>query len=239
VPLARHTKKRQADEDRPDGGAAVEKSFEDRALSLVERVLDTGFTGPGPLKSSLSLAQEYEADRKYTSYDTRVRALVNWETSKNFTTGFATGLGGLLTLPATLPAGLGASWLIQARMVGAVAALGGHDIEDDRTRTLALISIAGDAGKEIVKHAGIDLTQRAGKAALQRVPGHVLIDINKRVGFRLLTKGGTTGVFNLARGVPFLGGVVAGSIDAVMLRTVGRAAQRIFAPPVSPLVATV
>ena len=207
------------------------ESPEDRTVAIVQRVLDVGFSGPGPLKSSVQLAAEYSADSKFDSYDGRVRALINWETSKNFTTGFVTGLGGLITLPATLPAGLGSSWLIQARMVGAIAALAGHDVDEDRVRTLALISMAGDAGKEIVKRAGIDLSQRTGKAALQKVPGQVLIEINKRVGFRLLTKSGTTGVFNLSRGIPILGGVVGGSVDAVMLRAVGRSAQSLFAPP--------
>jgi hypothetical protein len=209
----------------------VGEASDDRVLALVQRVIDVGFSGPGPLKSSVDLASEYRADKKLGSYDARVRTLINWETSKNFTTGFVTGLGGLITLPATLPAGLGSSWLIQARMVGAIAALGGHDVDEDRVRTLALLSMAGDAGKEIVKRAGIDLSQRTGKAALQKVPGQALIEINKRVGFRLLTKSGTTGVFNLSRGIPVLGGVVGGSVDAAMLRTVGRAAHGLFLPP--------
>jgi len=209
----------------------VGEASDGRALAVVQRVIDVGFGGPGPLKSSIDLASEYQADKKLDSYDARVRTLINWETSKNFTTGFVTGLGGLVTLPATLPAGLGSSWLIQARMVGAIAVLGGHDVDEDRVRTLALLSMAGDAGKEIVKRAGIDLSQRTGKAALRNVPGHVLIEINKRAGFRLLTKSGTTGVLNLSRGIPLLGGVVGGSVDAAMLRTVGRAAHSLFAPP--------
>ncbi len=35
-------------------------------------------------------------------------------------------------------------------------------------------------------------------SAVEQIPGRTLIEINKKVGFRLLTKAGTTGVFNRA-----------------------------------------
>lgn len=201
-----------------------------RSLELANYILDAGFGGPGPLKSSVELAHEYLNDAKYQNHNARIRSLIQWEASKNFTTGFVTGLGGLVTMPVSVPSAVGAAWLIQARMVGAIATIDGYDITDDRVRTLALISIAGDSGKEVLKRAGIDLSQRAGKAALAKLPGRVLIDINKRVGFRLLTKGGTRGVINLWRVVPVLGGAVGGSVDAAMCVAVGRAAARNFPP---------
>jgi hypothetical protein len=64
----------------------------------------------------------------------------------------------------------------------------------------------------------------------------VLLDINKKVGFRLVTKSGTTGVVNLSKAVPVLGGVVGGTIDGTSTRAVGAVARRAF-PSVQPAMA--
>jgi hypothetical protein len=92
-----------------------------RALTLVKWLSDHAIDGVRPLSSAQDLATEYLRDQSYPSHRERVDALINWETSKNFTSGFVTGLGGLLTLPFALPAGFAASWVIQARMAAAIA----------------------------------------------------------------------------------------------------------------------
>ena len=201
-----------------------------KALDLVNGILDAGINGLGPLKSASELADEYLSDSRYPDNDARINSLINWETSKNFTSGFLTGLGGLLTLPVAVPAGLGASWAVQARMVGAIAKIQGHDTKEDRVRTLALLAIVGDAGKEVVKQAGVQVGNKLGMKALEAVPGRLLIEINKLVGFRLLTKAGTTGVINLIKVVPVAGGLVGGTVDAFACRKVGALAREMFAP---------
>ena len=201
-----------------------------KALDLVNGILDAGINGLGPLKSASELADEYLSDSRYPDTDARINSLINWETSKNFTSGFLTGLGGLLTLPVAVPAGLGASWAVQARMVGAIAKIQGHDTKEDRVRTLALLAIVGDAGKEVVKQAGVQVGNKLGMKALEAVPGRLLIEINKLVGFRLLTKAGTTGVINLIKVVPVAGGLVGGTVDAFACRKVGALAREMFAP---------
>ena len=69
---------------------------------------------------------------------------------------------------------------------------------------------------------------KAAFAALKKLPGRVLIEINKKVGFRLLTKFGTTGVINLGRAVPVVGGGVSAVVNAGGMQTVGRYAKRNF-----------
>ena len=98
---------------------------ESKAIELVNTVLDAGIKGLGPLKSASALATEYLRDPSYADDEARIDALINWETAKNFTTGFLTGLGGLMTLPVAVPASLGASWAVQARLVGTIAAIRG------------------------------------------------------------------------------------------------------------------
>ena len=201
---------------------------ESKASQLVNWIVDSAIEGVPPLSSASDLAQEYLIDQSYTDSDDRVASLINWETSKNFTTGFVTGLGGLLTLPVAVPSALGASWIIQARVSGAIAIIDGHDLKEDRVRTLVLLSIIGDSAKEVLKQAGVKIGRKLTEKVVMQIPGKVLIEINKKVGFRLLTKAGEKGIINLIRIVPVVGGFVTGGFDAAACRTVGKVAHNIF-----------
>ena len=211
--------------DSTDASSPVDES---KAIKFVNWITEQAIEGVPPLSSAKDLAEEYLIDKSYSSIPERIDALINWETAKNFTSGFITGLGGILTLPVTVPAALGAAWLIQARMAGAIASICGHDLKEDRVRTLVLLSLVGDAGKEVVKRAGITIANKLTEKAFERIPGKVLIEINKRVGFRLLTKAGEKGVLNFVKIVPVAGGIVGGCFDAAACRTVGYAAKSAF-----------
>lgn len=201
------------------------------ANTLVRYLLDAGLGGAGPLSSAESLANEYRVDRAYRNDDQRVDALIRRETRKNFTTGFITGLGGVATFPVSIPAALGASWLLQARMSGAIASIYGHDLESERVRTTILLSLAGDVARDAMKDLGIELDGKLTQRAVDQIPGRALVEINKRIGARLLTKVGQRVVLRFPRAVPVVGGVVGGSLDAVVCRMVGRTAKSLFRPP--------
>lgn len=199
-----------------------------KVLHLVRRILDQAIEGLPPLSSASDLAKEYEIDASYEDANDRVDALIRWEAAKNFTSGFLTGLGGVITLPIAIPSALGASWIIQARLCGAIAAIYGHGLREDRVRTLVLLALAGDSAKEVLKEAGIVVGKRATVAAINQVSGKTLTRINQRVGFRLLTKAGEKGVINFTKMVPLLSGVIGGSFDATMCVGVGKTAKKIF-----------
>jgi hypothetical protein len=195
---------------------------------LLHRILDHAVDGVPPMSGARALARQYERDRSYANDDARVDALIRWEASKNFTSGFLTSLGGALTLPVTVPASLGASWLLQARLSGAIAVLYGHGLEEDRVRTLILLSLVGDSAKEIVKDVGIVIGKRVTLAAIERLPAKALGELNKTVGLRLLTQAGEKRVVSLSKAVPLLGGIVGGSFDAAVCVAVGKTGKRIF-----------
>jgi hypothetical protein len=110
----------------------------DQADKLVTWLQNKAIDGVSPLSKPENLAKEYLIDQSYPDNDTRVEALINWETAKNFTSGFITGFGGLLTLPLSIPSAIGASWVIQARLAATIAVIYGHNIHDDRVKTLVL-----------------------------------------------------------------------------------------------------
>lgn len=201
-----------------------------KPLEVINAVLSAGFEGLGPLCGATELADEYLRDPRYANHEARIDSLIHWETGKLFTTGFLSGLGGMLTLPVALPAGLGVSWAVQARLVGAIARIHGHDVEEDRVRTLTLLAIVGDLGKEVVKKAGVEVGHQLGLRALEAVPAHALGSINRAVGFRLVSKASRKGIVNLSKGVPLAGGLVGGAVDALACRAVGATARRLFAP---------
>ncbi len=198
------------------------------ALRLVNWLTDRAIAGVPPLSSAENLAQEYLIDVSYPDDEERIESLINWETTKNFTTGFVTGLGGILTLPVAVPAAFGASWVIQARMSAAIARVAGYNLKSDRVRTFVIACLVGDAIKDVLKTAGIKAGTGLTKSLLNKIPGKVLIEINKRVGFRLITKAGEKGAINLMKGVPVIGGVVGGAFDAAACRIVGKNAKRLF-----------
>ena len=72
------------------------------------------------------------------------------------------------------------------------------------------------------------LATKYAKNIIKQVPGKVLIEINKKVGFRLVTKAGEKGVVNLMKFVPLVGGVVGGTIDALFVKNCGETARKTF-----------
>lgn len=200
------------------------------ANKLVTFLLEKGLGGVPPLSSAENLATEYLIDQGYASHDERVDSLIHWETTKNFTSGFITGLGGFVTLPVAIPSALGASWLIQARLAGAIARIYGHDLAEDRVRTMVLLSLAGDVAKEAMEDLGINLGGKLPNRAIKQVPGRALVEVNKRIGLQLLSKAGSRGLAQFPKLIPVVGGVVGGAFDAVVCRMVGRTAKSLFRP---------
>lgn len=205
------------------------KDLQRDALKLANWITERSISGVSPLSSATELADRYLIDQSFASNDKRVDALIRWETSKNFTAGFVTGLGGVLTLPISVPGAVAASWLIQARMTAAIASIYGHDPRSDRVRTLVLLALVGDASaSKVLKSAGVALGRHAVATAIERVGGRTLTQINREIGSKLITQTGAKGARSISKLVPIAGGVISGSFDAVSCQLVGRSAKRIF-----------
>ena len=185
-------------------------------------------SGASPLASADSLVEAYRADARYKHDEERVDALIRWETGKSFTAGFITHLGGLLTLPVSLPASVAVTWLLQARMAAAVAKLRGHDIEDPRVQAMVLASLTGSVAPQTLRAFGVRAGEWAAGRMVQRVSEKTLMRVNQRIGFHLLTTAGQRGLLQVARFVPVAGAAVGGAIDAYGSRKVARAAKALF-----------
>jgi hypothetical protein len=198
--------------------------------AAIQRVLDWAYDkavdGVPGLDSAEELASSY-TQGPGTAVD-KCNALIRWQVAKASATGFLSGLGGLLTLPVTLPASMSVVLLVQLRMIAAIAHIGGHDIRDDRVKTLIYLCLCGNAATEIARGMGIRFGVRLAQRTIERISGQALIQINQRVGFRLLTKFGEKGILNLGKAVPLVGGVIGGAFDGTFTNQVGNVARAMF-----------
>ena len=196
-------------------------------LRTLDWVYDKALAGTGAIASAEILADEYRKQEGTVSE--QVDSLIAWQTGKAGMAGFATGLGGAVLMPLTIPANLTSLFYLQLRMIAAIARMGGYDPLDDRVKSLAFACLAGNTAiSESLKQVGIQVGQKLTRAAIERLSFEVVKKINQAVGFRLVTKFGSTGAINLGKAVPIAGGIIGGLFDAASTRTIGQVAKRTF-----------
>ena len=180
---------------------------------------------PGDL-SSESLAKSYM--KKFSSTDEAIHSLIKWQTAKSSTSGFVTGLGGIVTLPVAVPVNIASVLYVQMRMIAAIAYMRGYDLKDDQVKTFVFICLTGQAASDILKQSGITVGTKLTVQLIKKVPGATLTKINQKVAFRLVTKFGEKGVINLGKLVPVVGGVIGASVDGVGTKIIGNQAKKLF-----------
>lgn len=200
------------------------------ATSKMLQVLDWSYgmalNGLPAMGSAIDLARDYEKEEG--SLEDKVNSLIRWQISKATTTGFLTGLGGIITLPVAIPADIASAVYIQMRMIAAIAHMGGYDIKNDKVKTLVYVCLIGDSAKNILIDVGKQIGLKFGQNLLKKLPGRILLKINQKVGFRLVTKFGTKGAINLVKVIPVIGGIVGGSVNAIMTNSIGNIARETF-----------
>jgi uncharacterized protein (DUF697 family) len=193
----------------------------DKALNGVPALNDV----PG-FSSVEDMAQDYlKGDG---SLEQKIDKLISVQVAKASTSGFVTGLGGVLTLPVMIPANLSSVLYVQLRTIAAIARINGYDVRSDQVKTLCFVCLCGDAAKNILKGTGITLGRKLTEQAIKRLSYEVIKKINQAVGFRLITKFGQTGIVNLGKAIPLAGGIVGGTFDGMTTYTVGKVAKNLF-----------
>ena len=172
------------------------------------------------------LANDYLSNNDST--EKAARQFVNYQVAKCTTSGFVTGLGGLITLPVAIPANVSSVMYVQMRMIACLAYMGGYDTHNDQVQTLVYACLAGISIDQIIKQAGIKFGTNFTTAMVKKIPGTVLTKINQKVGFRFLTKFGEKGIINIAKLVPVVGGVIGGGFDLVETKVIANRAYKMF-----------
>lgn len=199
---------------------------ETKIMQALDWAYDKAINGIPGLDSAQELAESYLKDSE--SLIDSANSLIRWQNTKAATSGFLAGLGGILMMPLTLPANITSVIYVQIRMISAIAIIGGYDVRDDKVKALVYACIAGDAAKDTLKGVGIAIGSKVATNAVKGISGKTITAINKAVGFRLLTKFGETGVVNLGKALPIVGGIIGGGFDLYMTNSVGNIARDTF-----------
>ena len=199
---------------------------ESKIMDVLNWSYEKAVQGVAGLDSAYDLAEDYMKGND-SLYD-QVNSLIRWQNTKAGTSGFLTGLGGIITLPIAIPANVASVMYVQIRMIAAIAHMGGHNLNDDRVKSLVFVCLTGNAAKDILKDVGIVVGKKLAENAIKNISGKTITAINQKVGFRLLTKFGEKGVVNLGKTIPLLGGLVGATFDSVSTNTVGNIARDTF-----------
>ena len=203
------------------------KVDEKKMVTILDELYEKVLIGiPKVSKPVDVLANDYLT--KNSSPEKAAKELTKYQIAKCGTSGFITGLGGLITLPVAIPANVSSVLYVQLRMVAAIAYMGGFDIQSDQVQTLAYACLTGSAIADVLKQTGIKVGEKIAVAAINKIPGKVLTMINQKVGFRLITKFGTKGAVNLVKLVPVAGGIIGGAIDIGSTQIIAKNAYNIF-----------
>lgn len=199
-----------------------------KIMQALDWAYDKAINGVPGLDSAAEMASSYTSDSG--ALIDNANSLIRWQNTKAGTSGFLTGLGGIIAMPVTIPANIASVMYVQIRMIAAIAKMGGYDLKDDKVKTLVYACLAGDAAKDILKDVGIVVGTKIATNAIKSISGKTITAINKSVGFKLLTKFGEKGVVNLGKAVPILGGIIGGTVDAVATNVIGNIARDTFIP---------
>ena len=194
---------------------------------LVQNILDHGLDGKGPVKSAVEVAED--ARDSTTSVEEAIDKVIRKGYIGGAAGGFATSLGGFITMPVALPVNVLEFYLQATRLVGAIAHLRGYDTEDPHIRTAILLALVGSDADAILSKAGVAVgTGAVTNLAMGQLPKPALMLVNKAVGFQLLKSVGEKGLSKLGRGIPLAGGLVGAGVDTYMMKQIADTARKEF-----------
>lgn len=205
----------------------VAKISQNEIMQLLDKLYDKSMHGIAKVSPPVEeLANNYL--EKSNDATTAAKKFINYQIAKCTTSGFVTGLGGLITLPVAIPANVGSVMYVQMRMIACLAYIGGYDTDSDQVQTLVYACLAGISIDQILKQAGIQFGNKFVMAMVKKIPGEVLTKINQKVGFRFVTKFGTKGIVNIGKAVPVVGGMISGGFDFVETKAIANRAYKMF-----------
>ncbi|GAB94351.1 hypothetical protein BJY21_004104 [Kineosphaera limosa] len=211
-----------------------EGALANAASGLVQRLLDVGIDGKGTFDSAGQVAQT--ASGRHADQEKAIADIVKEHTKLAAAAGFVTGLGGFITLPVALPANVVGFYLLATRMAASIAAVRGYDVDKPSVRSAILLSLVGaDAGDVLQKAGYAGASGRLATFATQRLPGPLLMAVNKGVGFRVLTQLGRKSLTKLGRGIPLAGGALGAGLDSFMIRRIADHVRKEFPAQDKPL----
>lgn len=203
------------------------KPNQEDIMQMLDKLYEMSLQGLPKVSPTIDiLADDYLLRNKDT--ESAAKSFIKNQIAKCTTSGFLTGLGGIITLPVAIPANVSSVLYVQMRMIACLAYMGGYDTNSDQVQTLVYACLAGVSIDQILKQAGIKFGVKFGNSMVKKIPGTVLTKINQKVGFRFITKFGEKGIINLGKMVPVVGGFIGGGFDFAETKVIANRAYKMF-----------
>lgn len=202
----------------------VEAGMGIKSLNILYNSAVNGIVGNGYHVSVM--AKEYID--KYGRTEDACKAMMRMQIRKCTTSGVLSGIGGIITLPITLPLNLSSVIYMQMRMIACIAYMAGYEVNSDQTQTLVLSCLMGVPISQFLKKTTVNISTKTATKLIGKIPGAVLMKINQMIGFRFITKFGTTGAINLGKSVPIFGSIAGGCVDYCGTKTIANTAYNMF-----------
>lgn len=192
-----------------------------KILPLLNYLYGKSITGAVGIESAEHLARQY---MRSPDLSRNIDQLIRRQSLKTASISFVIGLGGLLSLPVTLPANLSAVLFIQLRMIAAIAYMCGYDLKNDNVQTMIYAALCGNALSDILKKGGIKLGTKLGhNLASPYLHNIVTHKLSHELGLRLFEHSG--------KFIPIVGGLISGTVEAGTTHLIGRVSKKIFYTP--------
>lgn len=194
-------------------------------MNLLDSCYEKCLNGVSMVSPSVEeMANDYL--NKYPTKEEACKAMLNNQIVKCTTSGFVTGFGGFIVMPIAIPANISSVIYVQMRMIACTAYMAGYELNSDQTQTFVYACLTGVALNNALKQAGIKVGIKLANGVIKKIPGKVLTKINQKVGFRFITKFGTTGVVNLGKMIPGVGAIVGGGFDLAETKIIANRAYK-------------
>lgn len=221
---ARHGKSTAGGEAQDKGGA-LER--------LVNLVRDIGLDGKLTYSSAADVAEKAQRGRAKRRPERAVRRIIRRHRRGVTAGGFATGLGGFITLPILLPTNVVEFYVQATRMVGAIAVVRGYDIEDEEIRVRVLAALLGEESGDLLKNVGLGpIAGVATRGLAKKLPTTPQSELAGAIGGRLVRRFGLRSARLFGKAIPGLGAVLGALADRSQLNKIAAAARKSF-PPVA------
>lgn len=211
------------------GGILVRKVAPQLTGRFVRYFLEKAIDGAGPLPGA---AKSAEARLKAAHGDVEgaIEALITQHSSLAAGQGFLTNVGGVVTLPVTIPANVAGMAVLQCHLAAGIAHLRGYDLNNRGARNAVLVCLLDSAGrKELAKQVRTSIDPV--DLAVAPPDPELNVALARAVTAQFIAAvGGLRMASFVARRTPVLGGGIGAYGDRRTLQRIGHEADALLHP---------
>lgn len=208
---------------------AAEASEGGALQSLVETFRDIGLDGRFGYFSAADVARRAQRKAGKRHPDRAIKRLIRQHRRGVGAAGFATGLGGFVTLPILLPANIFEFYVQATRLVGSIAAVRGYDLQDEEVRVRVLAALTGEEAGDVLGSLGLGpIAGVAARGVAKRMGSGTSSRIAQAIGGRIVRRFALRSTRLFGKAIPGLGAVVGAISDRRQLSKIAEAALTSF-----------